>query len=552
MRTRLRDRVANFLRGSGQHTGALGGGGTDLMDLPLNQRRELASYDAEDRRRAIEEHRRRESLTLSPMAGLIDADDGSFRRLTSGNKFRRRDLTPLQQDRMLEISWYLWEQNPFARRLITCMTDLVVGEGVGYEAEEPKILDAAGKVWNHPINRLGERARELHNALALNGELILPVAVNDISGVPTIGFIDPYQVEDIETRPDNILVPTFVRLKKTPEETVGRRIPIIQQNPMTGELEGECFYFAINKLPNSLRGRSDLLPLADWLDLFDQYMFAEVERVRLLSAFVWDLEIKDGTPDQIKTRLAEIGTLQSGTIFGRNQNEKLEAQSAQLNASDRSETARLLTIHIAGSLGMPIQWFGWPDSTNATMQGQNDVAMKTPAARQKEFGALLNAIVAFGVHKQRTANKVLFRDLKSEGFGVVMPEIASKDISRAAAGLAQVVGAMDQAMSNSTVSRRVAATIQIALTKHLVSGFDVKVDDMLKDADSEAEERRDRQDELMAGAAAAGKLGGKGNPPPKGSGSQVPQPSGSRKGEGDLEVEDLGNVDSLADLPLIQ
>jgi hypothetical protein len=104
--------------------------------------------------------------------------------------------------------------------------------------------------------------------------------------------------------------------------------------------------------------------------MFDQYMFAEVERVRLLSAFVWDLEIKDATPEQIAARLGEIGTPQSGSVFGHNQNEKLDPQSPTLNATDRSETARLLTIHIAGSLGMPITWFGWPTATRATIEGR--------------------------------------------------------------------------------------------------------------------------------------------------------------------------------------
>jgi hypothetical protein len=493
----------------------------ELLDLPL-------------RREAVEERRVAEGLTLSPTAGMIDSDDYSFRRLSSGQKFKRRDLAPMQQDRMLEIAWYLWESNPFARRLITAMTDLVVGEGVGFEAEDPKLQEAGDKVWNHYVNKLGERARELTDALSLNGELILPVGLNDVTGIPTIGFIDPYQVDDVETRVDNILVPEFIRLKKQPGEAEGARIKIIAPNPINGRLEGECFYFAINKLPNSVRGRSDFLPLADWLDMFDQYMFSEVERVRLLSAFVWDFEMKDATPEQIATRIAQIGTPQPGSMFGRNQNEKLEAIAPTLNASDRSETARLLTIHIVGSLGMPLSWFGWPDSNRATLEGQNDVAMKTPAARQKQIGGFLNLIVRYGIEQQRAANPVLFKALASEKFAVTMPEIQAKDISRVAAGLGQVITAMDTAMSNRTMSRRVATVIQLALTKHLGSGFDFKADDVMQEADQDAEERQARQDELMAQmaahAAAAGTPGAPGAPgvkPPFG--GKGPIPPGGRK-----------------------
>lgn len=505
----LRERVRAFLGRSPGLPVALETVGTTLMDLPLNERRESATAAAAARR---------ESLQISPTASMIDSDDFSFRRLSSGAKFKKRDLTPMQQDRMLEIAWFLYEQNPFARRLVTAMTDLVVGEGVGFEAEDPKLMEAGQKVWKHPINRLADRARELHNALSLNGELILPVVVNDVSGVPTVGFIDPYQVERIEMRPDNVLVPEYIILKKNPSDLVSPpAIKIIQENPLTGQLEGECFYFGVNKLPNSSRGRSDYLPLADWLDLFDQYMFAEVERVRLLSAFVWDLECKNLNEDEIQHRLDKIGTPQAGSVFGHNENEKMTALSPTLNATDRSETARLLTIHITGSLGMPITWFGWTDSNRATMEGQNDVAMKTPAARQKEFGGFLNGIVRFGIERQRSANAVLFKNLTSENFGVTMPEIQAKDISRVGSALAQIIAGLDTAMGNRTISRRVATTLTLALTKHLGSGFDFKAAEVIDEADQDAETKQSHDDEVLANAATLAARGrgsfGRGNPP---------------------------------------
>jgi hypothetical protein len=536
---RFRDRVRSWF--GGRPSIAAGGLATleAFEDLPL--------------RRDAADQRRHEALTLTPTAGVIDNDDYAFRRLSSGVKFARRDLSPMAQDRMLEIAWYLYEQNPFARRLITCMTDLVVGEGLGFDAEDAKILEAGQKVWQHPINKLGERARELHNALALNGELILPVAVNDVSGVPTIGYIDPYQVERIELRVDNVLVPEYVVLKKTATDQEQKRIKIVAQDPLTGRLDGECFYLGINKLPNSGRGRSDFLPLGDWLDLFDQYMFAEVERVRLLSAFVWDLQVTGANAEQIAARVNEIGTPQSGSVFAHNENETLEAASPTLNATDRSETAKLLTIHITGSLGMPISWFGWTDSNRATIEGQNDVAMKTPAARQKEFASFLNLIVRFGIEHQQTANAVLFRDLASDKFSVTMPEIAAKDIARVGAALGAVVAALDAAMQNRTMSRRAAAVITAALTKHL-GAFDFKAQDLMDEADEDAEERQQIADEAMASAAAiAAKAtvargvgpAGKKNPPIG--------PANKVEGhEADLDVADLDLIPTPFDRRLEQ
>ncbi len=474
---------------------------TDMLDLPL--RREAVAV-------------RRESLSLG---GMVDADDSEWTRVSTGaGKYRKRDLSPMAQDRMIEIAWVLWESNAFAKRLVTCMTDLIVGEGLNVEAKDPKIAEAADNVWNHPVNKIGDRARELHNALAVNGELILPVGINVVTGIPTIGFIDPYSVQTVEPRPDNVMVPEFVVLKKRAEQTEGQRLRIVSTNPVTGMLEGEVFYMAINKFPNSRRGRSDYLPIADYLDLFDQYMYSEVERVRLLSAFVYDLEVKDGQRTEIEQRIREIDNLKSGEVFGHNEKETLKAVSPSLGSGDRSDTARLMTIHIAGSLGMPIQWFGWPDSTNSTMQGQNDIAMKTPAARQKEFGGFLNQILRYGIERQRTLNPILFRNLESDEFGVTMPEISSKDISRVGQVISQVVSSMDAAMNNRTMSRRVATIVQLALVKHLGQGLNFTADEVMEAADEDAKERAEAGDDAMAAAAALvaargrGPGGGTGNP----------------------------------------
>lgn len=466
-----------------------------FMDLPL--RRAEATEAASSQRASLKE-------AISLGAGLsLDADDNLYRRLTSGAKFGRRDLSPLQQDRMLEICWFLWEQNPFARRLITMMTDLILGEGISVEAQDERISKVISDTWNHRVNQLPVRIREFHNALALNGELILPVAVNPITGTPTLGFLDPYQVKTVDPEPTNILIPDYVVMKPEGGVGEGQKLKIVRENPATGRLEGEVFYFGINKLPNSLRGRSDLMPLADWLDLYDQYLFAEVERLHLLSAFVWDYTVEDADEATIQAKLKKLPTPRPGSVFGHNQKEKLEAQTPDLKAQDRSEAGRMLRIHIAGSFGFPLSWMGEIDSNKASIEGQNDVLMKTPAARQKEFGGFIDQIVRFGVEQATGKNRTLFKDA-SPAYRIRMPEIAAKDIARVGQVLSSVVTAMDTGMANQTVSRRVAVTTTCALLKHL--GVEADPQDVMKEADEEKEER----DEL-AMQIARGQAGG--NPP---------------------------------------
>ena len=479
----------------------------------LTVRREAATSQALEARAAARQAATEASM---PMGGiLIDPDDNIYRRLTNGAKFQRRDLSPLQQDRMLEIAWYLWEQNPFARRLITLMTDLILGEGWVVEVTDDRFQDEIDKTWNHRVNQIAVRIREFANALFLNGEILLPVATNPYTGRPQIGFLDPYQVKDIRADPSNILVPDLVVLKTTPGQPE-QTMKIVRENPLTGEYEGEVFYFGINKLPNSLRGRSDLMPLADWLDLYDQYLFAEVERLHLLSAFVWDYKIEGATSDkEIQQKLAKFPTPKPGSVFAHNEKETLEARTPDLKAQDRSEAGRMLRTHIAGSYGFPLSYLGEIDSNRATIEGQNDTMLKTPAARQIEFSRFLDQIVRFTISSTRRKNPILFRDA-DPGYKIRMPEIKSKDIARVGTVLAQVVTAMDTSMANKTASRKLTAQVLVAMLRQL--GVEADPNEVLADADLEADERQALADEIQAEVARQRSLNpddddGSGQPP---------------------------------------
>lgn len=500
----LRD-VLGSLFGRRTQPALAAAGGAVLVDLPLQEpsfeavtlpaAREAAAAGVATRKAAAQE-----AIGIGAFgAGLgIDPDDYQYRRLTGNQNQQRRDLTPLQQERMLEIVWYLWEQNALAKRLVTLMTDLILGDGVQVEAVDSRIQEVIDLTWNHRVNQLSKRTGEYSNALSVNGELALTVAINPITGIPQLGFIDPYQIKAIEYVPDNVLIPDVMVLKSTAggEE---RRLKIVRENPMTGRLEGDVIFRGINKLPNSLRGRSDLTTLADWLDLYDTYLFAEVERLNLLSAFVWDYEITGADEPKIADKLKKFPKPRPGQVFGHNEKEKITAVTPDLKAADRSEAGRMLRIHIAGAFGFPISYLGEVDSNRATIEGQNDVLMKTPARRQKELASILDEVIRFTIEQTTGKNPALFREAEL-GYRIRMPEIAAKDIARAGAVLTSVVGAMDVAMGNRTASRQLAITVLVAMLKQI--GIEADPNEILDQADQDDEENQARAD-LMAAKVAA-------------------------------------------------
>lgn len=504
----FRDRIGSIFGGWGRAVPVVQG--EVLDDLPLAEdalisRREAATASLISQREA----QKAEALgigSIGPGLGL-DADDYQYRRMTGGGNQQRRDLTPLQQDRMLEIVWYLWEQNAFAKRLVTLMSDLILADGVTVEAVDERVQEVIDGAWNHRVNQLKTRIIEFHNALSVNGELIITVAVNPINGIPTIGFIDPYQVKSILPLPDNVLVPDKLVLKSGAGEPE-KMLRIVRENPDTGMLEGEVFYLGINKMPNSLRGRSDLSTLADWLDLYDTYLFAEVERLQLLSAFVWDYEIQGAEKGEIVTKLRDFPKPTPGRVWAHNEKEQLNARTPDLKAADRSEAGRMLRVHIAGAFGFPLSYLGEIDSNKASIEGQNDVLLKTPAARQKTFAAFIDQFVRFTVEQATGKNPALFRDAQP-AYRIRMPEIAAKDIARVGTVLVSVISAMDTAMANRTASRKLAVTVLVAMLKQL--GIESDPQEIIDQADIDAEERQAMADELQAEMARQN--GGQTNPP---------------------------------------
>jgi hypothetical protein len=475
-----------------------------LLDLPLysdpyaqlQARRDTAGEVVREAKAA---HALQEQYLLGGQFGG-DPDEHTYRRISNGVRAHHRDLSPLAQERMLQVAWYLWEQNGLAKRLVTLMTDLVVGGGVTVEAEDERIQEVLDKALTGTGKYLQTKPREFHNALMITGELILPAAVNPISGGLELGYLDPMQIEAVIPTPGNVLVPMAVKLKsdRAAGGDDGKLLQVIRENPMTGLLEGEVFLKGINKLPNSFRGRSDLLPHADWLDQYDQFLLAFVEQMYLQTAFIWDYSIEGADKPTIDAKLKALGTPKPGTVFGHNEKEKLEARTPDLKASDRSNAGRMLLTHIVGTFGYPLSYFGFTDSNHATIEGQNDVMMRTPQARQQEYREFLSQIIRFAIEQATTKNPALFRDA-STAFKIRMPEIQAKDISRVGQVLAQVVSAMDTAMANKTASRHLATT---ALTTMLGQmGLEADPNAVMEQADEEADERQEIADQIAAGVA---------------------------------------------------
>src|SRR5260370_19742142 len=235
----------------------------------------------------------------------------------------------------------------FGKRLVRVMVDYILGEGFKANSEDPALQEVIDKFWKDPTNSMEEMLDGWGVELLVFGELCIPVAVNPVDGSVRLGYIDPEEIESVEfglmqtATSQEITLPAYVRMRKRANESEGRRLEIIHvdedvDSATFGELKGDCFYFAINKVKAASRGISELFALADWIDVFDNMIFDFADRLRLLNSFWWHYTLKSAhNPGVHKIRAKLMSTPpRQGGIEVTNDQISIEARTPDLKGAD--------------------------------------------------------------------------------------------------------------------------------------------------------------------------------------------------------------------------
>jgi len=338
----------------------------------------------------------------------IDSDDSKFRRLSGAT----RDLPSITQERVLEIAYYLYKTNPMAYRLVELTKDFCVGSGITWQVVHPNKRTTAKitkrvlqKHWDDPINDWNMKQHSKALELGLYGEQCWPVFINPINGHVRLGYVDPALIQEVKANKDNAEVLEWVIVKPDAYSTEGKPYRIIYldedpRSPTYGQLVGDCFYFSVNRVSNATRGHSDLLPLADWLDATDQYLFDFLDYAALIRAFVWDVTFEGLTEDEIKKRLAEMGVPKPGSVRGHNEKVTWAAVTPGLEAVDYAEGFHLLRDYVLAGAGVPPPWIGEGMNVNRAAAAEMATpALKRLEARQRYFLRCVEHVLTFQVHQ---------------------------------------------------------------------------------------------------------------------------------------------------------
>jgi len=435
-------------------------------------------YSAEAVREIVQEEVKKARMAL-PVVANYDPNDEGYRRLMGGNQ-HLRDLAAIDQDRMFEVAYFMWDNSAMVRRMATLDRSFLFAEPITVTSDDEEVKKVIDRFWEGTDNSMDLDFPEQMMWLSLLGEQCWPVTVNKHNGHVALGYAAPDQIKAVYTSVTNVKQVVQVELRGTGGRQ-GKKMAVIREDKdfhskTFGRLVGECFFFAINHPPNSPRGRSDYLTLFDWIDGLERYGFNYLERAEFMFNFVWDVMLKGMTEEQIREWLQNNSPPDPGSIRAHNESVEWSAVAPDIKAHDFTKGFDTAKSFIMGSAGRPASWYGEGGKayqTEAEIFGQ--VPIKDLDQRQLYIKKVLEKVVRFVVDQAVIAGRLTAKQAEA-GFTVNMPEISKKDLTKLVNGVPQLATALAIAEQNRWIGMETAVKIFGGVIGQLGVDIDVQAE----------------------------------------------------------------------------
>ena len=378
-------------------------------------------------------HRFRAALATVTAYPVSDTNyDGVQRPLyTSGTEIDKT-WGELYQDQIDAAE--LWEEHPYATRIIEITTAYVIGSGVSLETDNEQLAKFIDTFWNHDKNDMDDRLSDLADELWRAGELFLSFHPNKHVPEWYIRPLPACTIEGVVWQPGDYENELFY--VQTPPETADE--PIKWYTPagirMLLEEDGEmdktrpfCLHFTINKRVGAIRGLSDLAFVSDWLIYYKTWL---EDRVRLNAAIrfflIW-FKVRRGQAQRIRERYQKQPD--PGTVVVEEDGVEMNAVAPNLNARDSAaDGVQLRYKFVAGTRGLSLSDFGETDDSNlATAKATAENRRRFMLRRQVKFATILRAAIVECYNRSVEVGMIAGEKVSRKDIKVVRPDISTTD-----------------------------------------------------------------------------------------------------------------------------
>jgi hypothetical protein len=221
----------------------------------------------------------------------------------------------------------------------------------------------------------------------------------------------------------------------------------------------EVMHFAVNKVSNAKRGKSDLATLLPWLRRYKDWLIDRVRINKYKAAFLWDVQLTVADRKMIEGKMMEYARPpEPGSVLVHNESEQWKAVQPMIEAGDVAADGHAIKLMVAMGAGIPEHYLSEGcDVNRATAAEMGLPVVKRYRRRQDYLAHILRTVLDRVIAEaQRAGTLPRTIDTTYEvRFPPLQPE-DTKDIGTAAWHMAQ---GLQIARDLGLVSRETAARL---------------------------------------------------------------------------------------------
>lgn len=317
---------------------------------------------------------------------------------------------------LLDESYRLWKYDPLGGTIVRTTTFFTLGRGLTIQFEDRKAQFFAEKFYrknnleiklraaSDEANALGEVyfwLRPHFDEVRKNGKVLWRV------GDVQLTFVPPDNITYVETADDDVgdvhnFIMEWEDGERADHSTV---IPHISKYSIEGvnKTSGCMIQLKLNSGNMDPFGHSDLIPIKEWLDNYQEYLRDGVVINKLYRSPCYDISIEDGSEDEINAAIARYKGWSIGSNPVHNSRETWQILEFTGPNSSNEQARRALLLIVAAGVGFAE--FMLADGSNGNMASSK--SQQLPVAkkfedRQELWSHILNEVVQFALHTKAT------------------------------------------------------------------------------------------------------------------------------------------------------
>lgn len=381
-------------------------------------------------------------------------EDYFWRRLS--DNWYQKDVIPSTYLEIHNQCYEAYNANPLAFAVVEITTSFVIGKGIKVAARTKKIQGIIDAFWNDPDNRMESRIYDICRELSLYGEIFVRFFINHFDGSVKVRMIDPSIIDEIITDPDDI--ETQLKYHQRPigpsptqnPDTISIVNPDVfkSQNPHDPTMAGQWFeagtevvHFAVNKVSNAKRGKSDLATLLPWLRRYKDWLTDRVRINKYKGAFLYDVTLTGADAKTIASKKMQYShPPEPGSVIIHNEAEQWSAVQPKINANDSAADGLAIKLMVAVGAQLPMHYLSDGDNNNrATATAMGLPTFLKFKLRQSMVKNIIRTILDRVLKEAQRVGRLSNNVDISKAYELIFPEFDHEDNQELGTGIFQLM-----------------------------------------------------------------------------------------------------------------